>query len=104
MNKSVLYIVKSVVSGENVNEFDEWYHNKHIPEIVACSGCKMARRFKAIQQEDKFVYMAVYEFTDMEVFSKYQNSKARQELIKDFETNFGDRVELSRSVWEQIYP
>ena len=54
MNKSVLYIVKSVVSSENVNEFDEWYHNKHIPEIVACSECKMARRFKAIQQEDKF--------------------------------------------------
>jgi hypothetical protein len=38
MGKPVFYIVKSVVSREHSTEFDEWYHKKHIPEIVAGSG------------------------------------------------------------------
>lgn len=104
MGKPILYIVKSVVSSESNNKFNEWYHNKHIPEIIKRSGCKTARRFKAIQSEDKYIYMAIYEFIDMETFLDYQNSKAKQELVMDFEQNFGDKAQLRTSVWEQIYP
>lgn len=104
MKRPVLYIVKSVISSEHANQFDEWYHKKHIPELMERSGCKTARRFKATQAEDKFTYMAIYEFSDMESFLNYQNSKAKQELVKDFKENFGEKAELRPSVWEQIYP
>jgi antibiotic biosynthesis monooxygenase (ABM) superfamily enzyme len=104
MNKPVLYIVKSVISSEHVNEFDDWYHRRHIPEVIQRSGCKTARRFKATQAEDKFMYMAIYEFSDMESFLNYQSSKARQELIGDFKKNLGEKAELRTSVWEQVYP
>lgn len=103
-NKPVLYIVKSVISSEYVNQFDEWYHKKHIPEFIKLSGCKTGRRFKTILPEDKFVYMAIYEFPDMDSFLNYQNSEAKQYLIKDFKENFGEKAELRSSAWEQIYP
>ena len=103
-NKPVLYIVKSVISIEDVNSFDEWYHKKHIPEFIKLSGCKTGRRFKTILPEDKFVYMAIYEFTDMDSFLNYQNSEAKQYLIRDFKVNFGEKAELRSSAWEQIYP
>jgi hypothetical protein len=100
----VLYIVKSVVSSEYVNQFDEWYHKKHIPEFIKLSGCKAARRFKTILPEDKFMFMAIYEFPDKESFLKYQNSEAKKYLVKDFMDHFGEKAELKSSAWEQIYP
>ena len=72
--------------------------------MIQRSGCKTARRFKATQAEDKFMYMAIYEFSDMESFLNYQSSKARQELMGAFKKNFGERAELRTSVWEQVYP
>ena len=104
MEKSVLYIVKSVISSEHVNAFDEWYHKKHIPEFIKCSGCEEPVNLKLIQSEDKFLYMTIYEFRDRETFLKYQNSKGKQELVKDFKENFGERAELRSSIWEQVYP
>ena len=104
MSKPVQYIVKSVISVEHVAEFDKWYHEKHIPELTEMSGCSSARRFKAVEAEDKFIYMAVYEFKDMETFQRYQQSDAKQYLVGDFREKFGDRAELKTSVWEQIHP
>ena len=109
MSKPVLYVVKSIVSSEYAEEFNEWYHKKHMPKVIERSGCKTARRFKAIESEDKFMFMAVYEFADLESYLKYQNSQGKKELLLDFAQNFGDRAaefkrELRRSVWEQIYP
>ena len=104
MAKPVLYMVKSVISEEHVEEFDKWYHEKHIPELIERSGCSSARRFKAVEAEDQFIYVAVYEFKNMETFQSYQNSEAKQYLVGDFRDNFGDRAELKTSVWEQIHP
>jgi antibiotic biosynthesis monooxygenase (ABM) superfamily enzyme len=100
----VVYIVKSVVAADYVTQFDEWYHKKHIPEFIKLSGCNTGRRYKATIQEDKFMYMAVYEFPDAQTFQKYQNSEDKKYLIKDFKDRFGDKAELRASAWEQIYP
>ena len=109
MNKSVLYQVKSIVSEKYVDEFNEWYHHKHMPKVMEHSGCKLARRFKAIESEDKYLYLAVYEFDDIRKYMNYNNSQAKQELLLDFKQTFAGRAdefkrELKRSVWEQIYP
>ena len=100
----VLYQVKTKIPAEHVTEFNEWYHNEHIPEVMKLSGCTSARRFKAIEAEDTFTFLAVYEFSDKEPFIRYQNSKEKQDLVKDFMDKFGDRAELKASSWEQIYP
>ena len=102
--EAVLYIVKSVVSSEYVNQFDEWYHKKHIPEFIKVSGCKTGRRFKTILPEDKYMYMAIYEFSDKETFLKYQSSEGKKVLLKDFSDNFAGKAELKASAWEQIFP
>jgi hypothetical protein len=104
MDETVLYIVKSVIPNEHVREFDEWYHKKHIPEFIARSGCERARRFKAVQSDDQFEYMAIYEFSNRETFLKYQQSEAKKELVGDFIKTFSDRAELRTSIWEQVYP
>jgi quinol monooxygenase YgiN len=104
MKGSVFYVVKSVIPPEGVDEFNEWYHRKHIPELVEMSGCVSARRFQAVQKEDEFVFMAVYEFVDQASFQKYQESEAKKYLVGDFQEKFGQKAKLKTSVWEQIYP
>ena len=104
MSKTVYYIVKSEISKEYVNEFDKWYHEIHIPDVVRRSGAKEGKRFRAVEPEDKFMYMAIYEFANMETFRKYQESADKKELVADFIERFGKRAELKTSVWEEIYP
>ena len=104
MNKTVLYIVKSVVAAEYASEFNNWYHQKHIPELVKLSGCERGRRFKAIEGEEKYLYLAVYEFKDRASFLAYQSSEEKKYLVGDFKKLFGDKAELKGEVWEQIYP
>ena len=109
MKKPILYVVKSVVSPEYEDEFNEWYHKKHLPKLIGVSGCKSVRRFKAIEAEDKFNYMGVYEFGDLESYRKYDTSAFKQEMLQDFGKTFGDRApkfkrELRRSLWELVHP
>lgn len=104
MNKTVLYVVKSAVPAEHAPEFNKWYHEKHIPELLKLSGCEKARRFQAVEGEEKFIYMAVYEFKDKAAFFAYQSSEAKKYLVGDFKKLFGDKAELKSEVWEQIYP
>jgi len=103
-NKSVLYVVKSTVAKEHEEDFNRWYHKKHIPELVEASGCISARRFKVMDAGDQFTYMAVYEYKDKETFMKYQGSEKRKELISDYLENYDDVSELQFSSWEQIFP
>ena len=102
--KAVLYIVKSVVEKKHAEAFNRWYHEKHIPELLELSGCRSARRFEVIEGEDKFTYMAVYEFEDKQKFLKYQGSEEKKGLIADYRQNFGNVSELQSSSWEQIFP
>jgi hypothetical protein len=102
--KTVLYIVKSVIDKKHAEAFNRWYHEKHIPELRELSGCSSARRFEVIDGEDKFTYMAVYEFESKEKFLKYQGSEGKKGLIADYRQNFGEIAELQFSSWEQIFP
>ncbi len=104
LDKKVLYIVKSTVSDENAETFNRWYHEKHIPEMLERSGCRLAQRFQALEAEDRFVYMAIYEFENSEAFKKYQSSPQKLDLVKDFRDNFGEVAELKGSSWVQIHP
>lgn len=102
--KPVFYIVKSVVEKKHAADFNRWYHEKHFPMMLELSGCLSARRFELIEGEDKFSYMAVYEFPDKETFLNYQGSAEKQQLIADYRENFGDVSELLPAGWVQIHP
>ena len=48
-------------------EFNEWYDNRHVPDVLALPGCVSAQRFKftGVQMPNRpcpFEYLAVYEF------------------------------------------
>jgi hypothetical protein len=103
MGTDVLLIVKMCVQKEYDNEFNAWYDGKHIQKFIKASGCLTAKRFRAIETGDKYMYMAIYEFSDMAAFLKYDNSEAKKDLIADFVKNWSGRAEAKRDIWEQIH-
>lgn len=103
MNDEILLVVKSVIPSDRAQEFNEYYHRNHIPDMIKMSGCTNAKRFKAIETDDQYLYMATYEFS-RDAFNNYQNGEARKWLVQDFASHYGGIAKTGKSTWEKIYP
>jgi len=104
MKNKAYYIVKTTVDKSCEKEFNEWYHNVHIPDVVKASGCIQARRLKAIEKDDEYEYLAIYEFDALETFNAYKESAERKALIQDFLDKYERVTKMKSSIWEQVYP
>jgi hypothetical protein len=61
MPKGILSVQTAPADGRD-QDYNDWYDNVHIPEILALAGFTSARRFKrADGQDDATPYLAIYE-------------------------------------------
>src|SRR5205814_8088337 len=90
------------IGDQNVQEFNEWYHKDHLPELLSVLGILSAARYEAVKGGPK--YLACYELESVVVMQTPAfNSRPR--------TPWGQKVSpsvigknLTRIVGEQIYP
>jgi antibiotic biosynthesis monooxygenase (ABM) superfamily enzyme len=99
-----IFVVRAAVSKDREAAFNKWYNEEHVPQLLQFNGAVSARRYKKILGEDKFQYMAVYEFANEAVFKRFQESDHLRTLIKDYDANFGETSERQRSAYVQIWP
>jgi len=104
MAQTVLFIVKATITPEKEAEFNRWYHEVHIPDVLKYPGCLSARRYRALSGENKFQYMAVYEFKDQETLEGFLKSNHLKALAQDYEANYGAFSERARMTYLQVYP
>ena len=98
MTAKILMEVRVNIAPEVENEFNEWYNDAHVPEILAVPGFISGRRFQRISG-DEIKYMALYELKSLDALRSEAYKQARG----------WDRFEpyiLSQSwnVYRQIYP
>jgi hypothetical protein len=67
-------------------------------------GVVSARRYKAFLPEDKYQYIAVYEFESRETLERFLASDHLAWLRKDLDASFGDVCERQRAAYEQVWP
>ena len=72
--------------------------------LLRYNGAVSARRYKKILGEDKYEYMAVYEFANEAVFERFQKSDYLKELIAEYNANFGEVSQRERSAYVQLWP
>jgi antibiotic biosynthesis monooxygenase (ABM) superfamily enzyme len=101
---TALFTVKSTITPEREKEFNEWYNHEHIPDVFKFKGVVSARRYKAIMPEDKFQYIAVYEFESEEALRRFLSSDHLGWLKKEFDSHFGDVTERQRAAYVQVWP
>lgn len=99
-----LFVVRATISKEQEAAFNRWYNEEHVPQVLQYNGAVSARRYKKILGDDKFQYMAVYEFASEAVFQRFQKSDHLKTLVKDYDANFGATSERERSAYVQVWP
>ena len=99
-----LFVVRATISKDKEAAFNTWYNNEHAPQVLQYNGAVSARRYKKILGEDKFQYMAVYEFASEAIFKRFMESDHLKTLVKDYNANFGESSERERSAYVQIWP
>lgn len=59
-----LYVVRVSVDPGVEEEWNEWYDNEHLPEILACPGFVRGRRYVSRDESGRPRYMTVYSIAD----------------------------------------
>ena len=90
-----LFVVRATITKDRESAFNKWYNEEHVLQALGSNGAVSARRYRKILGDDKFQYMAVYEFANEAAFKKFQESDHLKTLIKDYDANFAHHVRAS---------
>jgi antibiotic biosynthesis monooxygenase (ABM) superfamily enzyme len=99
-----IFVVRATISKDREAAFNKWYDEEHVPQVLQFNGAVSARRYRKILGEDKFHYMAVYEFANEATFERFQDSDHLKRLIDDYNASFGEASDRERSAYVQIWP
>ena len=99
-----IFVVRATITKDKEEAFNKWYNEEHAPQVLQFNGAVSARRYRKILGEDKFQYMAVYEFASEDTFRRFQESDHLKTLIKDYNAHFETTSERERSAYVQIWP
>lgn len=99
-----IFVVRATITKDREAAFNKWYNEEHAPQLLRYNGAVSARRYRKILGEDKFQYMAVYEFASEEVFRRFESSEHFKELVAEYNANFGETSQRERSAYVQVWP
>jgi hypothetical protein len=101
---TVLFTVKATIPKEQEEAFNRWYNEEHCPQVLRYPGAVSARRYRTILAEDRYQYMAVYEFQDEPTFRRFLESEHFAELKRAYDASFGTVSERARAAYVQVWP
>jgi antibiotic biosynthesis monooxygenase (ABM) superfamily enzyme len=99
-----IFVVRATITKDREAAFNKWYNAEHAPQVLQFNGAVSARRYKKILGEDKFQYMAIYEFASEATFKRFQASDHLKTLVNDYNASFGEVSDRERSAYVQIWP
>ncbi len=101
---TVLFVVKASITPDQEEAFNRWYNTEHAPDVLRFKGALSARRYKAIMGEDRYQYLAVYEFESEETFRRFLDSEHLARLKREYDVAFGTVSERARAAYVQVWP
>lgn len=78
MVKGVMVVQSNPVSPSREDDFNDWYDNTHVPEVLAVPGFVSARRYKAHRADAAGpAYLAIYELDADDLTAPLAELRAR---------------------------
>ena len=99
-----LFVVRATIPADREAEFNQWYNEEHVPQVLRYNGAVSGRRYRKLVGEDKYDYMAVYEFASEEVLREFLRSQALKDLRAEYDKHFGAVSERIGQSWVQVFP
>ena len=100
----VLFVIKATIAADQEAAFNRWYNEEHVPQVLRYNGAVSGRRYKRILGDEKWQYMAMYEFASEEVFAEFMESEHLKELRREYDTHFEAFSERERFAYVQVWP
>jgi hypothetical protein len=100
----VLFVVKATITKDREEAFNRWYNDEHVPQVLQFPGVVSARRYRALEGEDRYRYMAVYEVRDEATYRRLMDSEHMKTLRAEYDAHFGPVSERARFAYEQVFP
>src|SRR2546427_12752907 len=101
---TVLFVVKATITKDREEAFDRWYNEEHVPQVLQFKGLVSARRYKALEGEERYQYMAVYELQDEATYRRFIVSEHMKPLRADYDAMFGAAIARARVAQTQVGP
>ena len=90
MDKKGLLMVMAQVKTEDEEAFNKWYNEDHLPKAIErFPGVLSGRRYKIVEGEEAYQYLALYEFESYETMHATVHSEVMQGLIQEYDAAFG---------------
>lgn len=90
MTRRGLMIVMASMAPEKEEAFNRWYNEDHLPKVLErLPGVLSGRRFKIIEGEEKYRFMAMYEFESYEALEAAQRTEEVKQLVREYDEAFG---------------
>ena len=99
-----LFVVRATIAADREAQFNHWYDTEHLPQVLRYNGAVSGRRYRKLSGDDKYDYMAVYEFASEAVLQQFLRSDALKELRAEYDKHFGSVSERVGQSWVQVFP
>ena len=102
----VLYIVRTWVPEELLDEWNDWHTNVHVAEVTAQPQVIRSWKYRVLEDttpaEWPAQYITVYEFASLEDYKAYSTGEAGARLRADYAEHYGSVGKISRQVVTQV--
>jgi quinol monooxygenase YgiN len=99
-----LFVVRATITKDQEAAFNQWYDEEHVPQVLRYNGAVSARRYRKLASDEKYDYMAVYEFASEAVLKQFLQSDALKDLRAEYDKHFGQVSERVGQSWVQVFP
>ena len=90
MAKKGLLIIMASMAPEKEEAFNRWYNEDHLPKVLErVPGVLSGRRFKIVEGEEKYPFMALYEFERYEALEAAMKTEQIKQLVQEYDEAFG---------------
>src|SRR5512139_914034 len=90
MKKRGLLIVMASVAAEEEEAFNRWYNEDHLPKVLErMPGVLSGRRYKIMDGEEQYQFMAMYEFESYEALEAATKTEQGKQLVREYDEAFG---------------
>ena len=102
----VLYVVRTWVPKERLEEWNDWHTNVHVRDVVAQPQVRRARKYRVAEDntpaEWPAQYITVYEFDSLDDWESYRSGEEAARLRKDYTDRYGEVGKISRQVLVEV--
>ena len=93
---TVLFVVKATITKDREEAFNRWYNDEHVPQVLQFKGVVSARRYKALEGEEKLQDEATYR--------RLMASDHMKLLRSEYDAHFGGVSDRARFAYTQVWP